>query len=444
MFLHAEFILPPSVGGLVLLKYLGLLTFFIHLPFILMLLGCSILSLMMNLIHRENPQPQFLRFSREIMEKGVFSKGLEILLGVIPLLTLTLLFQQMLYGNQVACILDWWFPLVLQIFGFIFLHLYRSSFEKKDKTFLHLSFGAAGIGSLLFAYFLFIANKSYLLYPESWAIESHPMLLSFASNILPTFFSFLSMCLLVSGAGILLYSCFTKDGETLGYVSFVKKVGILTALAGSILYPAPLLLDLVVLPESAVSSTILALYIVGLLIAMIICLSLFFALVFPNTRWDKFAIFMILLSFCIYLAYDHTTRANTFKEQLLFLHDKALTMAPHWKEKPKREKKDGMAADTQAGKKIFEDICSSCHTIDGSKGLGPSFKALYGKKHIVLVGGQEKEVEVNEEYLRNSILNPSAAIVKGFNDLMTNQNLSERQIDDVVEFIKSLEEKGKK
>jgi cytochrome c oxidase subunit 2 len=95
-----------------------------------------------------------------------------------------------------------------------------------------------------------------------------------------------------------------------------------------------------------------------------------------------------------------------------------------------------------SGKRIMKNIgCFACHTVDGSKLVGPSFKGLYGEMQTVVTGGQERQVEADDEYIKKSIYDPNADIVKGFNKgLMlpyTNQ-LSEDNIRQIIEYLKTL------
>lgn len=61
------------------------------------------------------------------------------------------------------------------------------------------------------------------------------------------------------------------------------------------------------------------------------------------------------------------------------------------------------------------NACLTCHSLDGTKIIGPSFKGLYGTKRIVVTAQGEKEVVANDEYIKNSLLDPNGEVVKGFN-----------------------------
>lgn len=94
----------------------------------------------------------------------------------------------------------------------------------------------------------------------------------------------------------------------------------------------------------------------------------------------------------------------------------------------------------QVGKQVYSSrACNTCHSIDGSSNVGPTFKNAYGHE-VELADGST--ITVDENYIRESILEPKAKVVKGFQPVMpTFQGLvSERQIDGVIAYLKSLSE----
>lgn len=58
--------------------------------------------------------------------------------------------------------------------------------------------------------------------------------------------------------------------------------------------------------------------------------------------------------------------------------------------------------------------CISCHSLDGSKRMGPSFINLTTANAVVLNNGKEKTIIIDEGYLRSSITDPDKYIVKGY------------------------------
>lgn len=91
------------------------------------------------------------------------------------------------------------------------------------------------------------------------------------------------------------------------------------------------------------------------------------------------------------------------------------------------------------GKALFsQKACAGCHSLDGSRIVGPTFKALWGRNEA-LEGGTS--VIVDENYVRESILQPNAKIVKGFPAGVMPTfagQLTDDDIKSIIEFIKTI------
>jgi cytochrome c oxidase subunit 2 len=94
-----------------------------------------------------------------------------------------------------------------------------------------------------------------------------------------------------------------------------------------------------------------------------------------------------------------------------------------------------------SGEKIFAELgCATCHRSD-AQGRGPNLLGVFGKP-VQLEDG--RIVTADENYVRESILDPGAKIVKGFKPVMpTFQGLvSEEQVNALVAYVKSLSQPG--
>jgi cytochrome c2 len=98
----------------------------------------------------------------------------------------------------------------------------------------------------------------------------------------------------------------------------------------------------------------------------------------------------------------------------------------------------------EEGLRLYQMIgCMACHSTDGSTvgKVGPTWKGLFGSQRELGKGG--KSTLADEAYLRESITNPSAKVVKGFEKFDTGMPiyagiLNESQIESLVLYIKSL------
>ncbi|PIQ26717.1 cytochrome c oxidase subunit II [bacterium (Candidatus Blackallbacteria) CG17_big_fil_post_rev_8_21_14_2_50_48_46] len=97
------------------------------------------------------------------------------------------------------------------------------------------------------------------------------------------------------------------------------------------------------------------------------------------------------------------------------------------------------AAKTISGEQLLKDKgCLGCHTLDGSKLVGPTYKGLVGRKETILTQDKEHEITVDEAYLRRSIQEPNADIVKGYSALMPQTPLSEEELNTIINYLKEL------
>lgn len=81
--------------------------------------------------------------------------------------------------------------------------------------------------------------------------------------------------------------------------------------------------------------------------------------------------------------------------------------------------------------------CTTCHSDDGSRLIGPSFKGLWESEETLSDGST---VTVDENYLRESILNPGAKIVESYDNVMTpyEGRISDEEITNIIEYLKTL------
>ncbi len=91
----------------------------------------------------------------------------------------------------------------------------------------------------------------------------------------------------------------------------------------------------------------------------------------------------------------------------------------------------------EAGREVAaNNACTACHSVDGSKLVGPSWKGLFGKSESMTDGSS---VTVDDAYLSESIRTPKAKIVQGFADTMPEFGfLSDDEVNALIAYIKSL------
>jgi cytochrome c oxidase subunit 2 len=92
-----------------------------------------------------------------------------------------------------------------------------------------------------------------------------------------------------------------------------------------------------------------------------------------------------------------------------------------------------------AGQQLFQSLgCVSCHGANGEGGRGPALAGLFGRK-VFLTNNQT--LTADEAYIRESIENPQAKVVSGFNPIMPTfqGQVTPEQLIQIISFIKSLQ-----
>jgi cytochrome c oxidase subunit 2 len=92
----------------------------------------------------------------------------------------------------------------------------------------------------------------------------------------------------------------------------------------------------------------------------------------------------------------------------------------------------------ELGAELYEKKgCKQCHTVDGSRLIGPSWKGVFGKSEALSDGSTAR---VDENYIRESIVDPQSKLVMGYPPSMPTfkGQLKDHQITALIEYIKTL------
>lgn len=95
-------------------------------------------------------------------------------------------------------------------------------------------------------------------------------------------------------------------------------------------------------------------------------------------------------------------------------------------------------APAEWGEQLAQEwACTTCHSPDGSQMTGPTWKGVFGSEEQLADGST---VTVDENYIRESILEPNAKVVEGYPAVMNTYQgqLNDEQINAIIEYIKTL------
>jgi cytochrome c oxidase subunit 2 len=101
--------------------------------------------------------------------------------------------------------------------------------------------------------------------------------------------------------------------------------------------------------------------------------------------------------------------------------------------------KQAAATPERKGHQVLESKgCFGCHSTDGTKKIGPTYKGLFGSRVIVVTNGKQRVVTANEAYIERSILHPKADVVKGYPDIMPTIPATREEVKEIIDYLKSL------
>lgn len=95
---------------------------------------------------------------------------------------------------------------------------------------------------------------------------------------------------------------------------------------------------------------------------------------------------------------------------------------------------------------INENGCTGCHSLDGARLVGPTFKDTYNKEVVILENGVKKTIKKDENYLKNSILKPKAQVVDTYPNIMPSfeGRIKDKDLEIILKFLKGEKEEIKK
>lgn len=374
---------PLSSEFYSLLRHGLFLVLFLHLPFLGFLIGGSTLSLLLDFLGKEKRDPSYLRFSQELMRTVLISKSALFLFGLVPLLLVWFVFARVLFD---ASPLPWQFwAVILGVLtsGFALLSSYRSARGRAmDLSPMSAATGAAGLLAVILAFFLFSAGYGILFNPGKLPLLQKQIRFFLSWNAVVKFFLFLAFFFgMTGGAILLLCGRPAEGGEGTGaeYRGLVHRFGVNLTFLATLVLPVFLLLDLITLPEVALSAEVFVSSAVVLLLSFAACLTLF---LFDGKREGgpgARVVFLFVLIFLAILLHDDAAVGNAYQDRIAFLAmQEAAVAAEPGKEAHREGPAAAAQAEAEAGEEVFEKICAGCHRFD-IRVVGPPLSEVVPK-----------------------------------------------------------------
>ncbi len=377
-----NFFLPPSSDHLHLIKYIILLIYFIHIPFISLLLGGTFFSVFFRFLAGNNQLTNYWRVSKDFIETLIFPKTAGIILGVIPLFILTLIEGQIFYDAEILIVKFMMITTLLVATGITLVYFYRYTFIMSEiKPNLQLASGIIGLFILLSGYFIFSAVSALVLDPGRWPVINNISQFLFSWNVIARFLHFISASFAVSGTALLFFIFYwkelRKDIEP-EYSLYLIRLGGGISLGFSLIQPLLLFWNLTTLPIPALTDEIFGFSVLGLFLLMFICISLYKLITDNRIKLIRnvFVLFIILL--IVMIINDHYARESAIEDHTQLQVIRAEEVQARLEAEHDRLIETVVEPDLNIGKQVYNAQCNACHRFE-EKLVGPAYNEVLPK-----------------------------------------------------------------
>lgn len=397
---------PPGAQQLKLGLYLIYSMLSILLPYIGILLVTTGVSLTIRKGHPE--------LARAFVRLGFLHPAALVVFGLLPLLTLSFLFAQFLYGAGLP-VGDYMERITMLATGaFLLLFVY-------GRTEL-AAVGACGLSLLGMSFFFLVSVLDLVYHPGMWQFIGSPLPWLFSWTVVAHLALYVVAGHLLAGVAITFLSFRWPETRVDGASAVARPLrfwGLGLTLGGAIALPPMLLWTLVLTHSSALNLLAIGagMVVVGLL--FIVALLVVGMLRRGDSR-SASTVLVLSLGVAGLLLFGHLQlqlTANREHSVVLAMEAQAARSAVELE-----QQKLYLTAepDPALGKKIFDERCASCHAWD---------REVVGPAYLEVLPKYVTDVEALHSFVRNPVkINPDLPV-------MPNQGLSEREVLSVCAYL---------
>lgn len=371
--------LPQSLEHIELLHYLLVISLFIFISFVSVIFWGTGLSVYFKVNEKKYLDDKYRRIAKDIIEIVTINKSTGVILGIVPLITLILIFAQLFQSAATANLDYLTASLFLLSVALFFIYDYRNSLS--DLKELRLSSGIAGFIIMFFALWLFVTGITVAVFHGHWQPEG--LFSDLFSSLVIIRFLFLFVASLAVTGGAELFGLFfplgRRDKVDNDYAEFVKSRMLKVTFTATILLPLIMFANLFIFPDTSLSGAIFAYIIIGLFLLFLAYHFLYMIFVKLSSKFTALLFFSLLLMLLTVIINDKIIISNTTKVQSAIL-------AVEYDELLAEIKGEDVAVEIN-GEEIYKVRCASCHKFD-RKLVGPPHNEVvpkyFGKEEMLL------------------------------------------------------------
>jgi cytochrome c551/c552 len=387
-----QLIIPPTADHTEMLNIFLVFSLLLFIPFSSILLGSSVFAYIFNFLGRKYDNGIYQRFAKDILDKLIISLSAGIGIVIVPVLSVTFVYAQMLWGANVISVGVLLLASIFYTAGVILLYRYKNSmnsisivesfkkmagkvklskdiqeYEETAKSIKKQS-GFAGMFCLLCATFLFAGATTLSEDPLQWSVVTNILGLFVLSDVAINFIYLFLASLSISSAAILYFFFIWQGGiknMDQDYRKLVLRFSVTTALLTTIFLPLFVIIEFVMTPQVAMSKAVFIYTGLALVAFLLTCNFLYAILKNSEVKYSAAAFFILILAFSFVIIKEQVTVANALQRHLITVNHVADSLeAAHF---PKDTKVVGLT-----GEQLYSQKCSACHKFD-QKVTGPPY-----------------------------------------------------------------------
>lgn len=370
------------------IKILLVLFFLLHIFFVNLMVGGSLLTVIFEILGFR--KPVYDRVAKKIAETVTVNKSLAVVLGIGPLLCISLVYTVQFYSANVLTGHAWWaiIPRVTAAFLLTYLHKYSWDSWGRQAKLLHVCVGALASLFFLLIPFIFLSNINLMLFPERWSEVKGFFSSLKIGNVLPRYFHFLAASFAATGlflTGWFGRASYAAEKEFPGmrlheirklFYSVVLYATLSQFLIGPLVY--------FTLPARGITPPMIGVILCGVFLAGILLYFLSKEFVAPDQEVGKYY-WRIAAVFSMVVFFMGTGR-HLYREASLYQHKKMIQVkteefrALEYAAQMRISAGLGAGRDRNLapdGKMIFTQNCAACHTVDKVL-VGPPLREIHG------------------------------------------------------------------
>lgn len=427
-----KLVLPQSAEHIELLHYMTVLVLSLFVPFISIVFGGTFLSIQFRKKANKLNDEHYAKLSRDIIEYVTVNNSVGVILGIIPILTLILIFAQLLHTAQINTTILLVISFLLVTVALIMIYTYRhssivnfviNSLENisvkntdaqnelnriKNTSFqLSIKYGKLGLVFLFVGIWFFVAGYTSAIKFSDWNLTG--IFTSLASPaVLLNLVIFICFAFMLTAAAVLFVHLYWKDdkkNENPEYTGFLKdkisKIGFKFGI------PLPLFITLSILTISGnnLSGTIFVYSVIAILLIFLAYHQFYMIEIKNEYKFSSLVFFILILASVSMIIKDQKAMSNSTE-----LH--SLALSTEYNKILAELKGEGIEAVINA-KELYDVRCASCHKFD-QKLVGPAHLDVLPKyvgKEAQLVAFIRNPVKVDPAYppMPNPGLKPQEA-----------------------------------